>query len=179
MSVPVAGEHRVDAKGLAAALRAVSDRAIPELGAVAVERLGEELFMEIVRRTPKGSKRTSPHPGKMRASNVASVGSRPSFAKLADAPSYSVPGVTEYLARVRGKLGPGRTLWLTNDATTDGQAEAYAPSIEAGLRVKRGRSYGSPQAPQGVFGPSVIEVAGRAERVLAKAIAAFVSKGSA
>lgn len=102
----------------------------------------------VVPRAPVGTyPETSPHPGKLRASARMSP-REPVYADLPDRAGYMVPGRPEAEASLRS-LKAGDDVFLTYDAKTDGAKSGYAASIEAGLREKNGRTYGSSQAPDG------------------------------
>ncbi len=97
-----------------------------------------------------GEGHTSDHPGKLRASAKTSTGTA-AYADLPDRSAYAIPGFAEAESGLRGHR-PGKPIFLTYAARSDGQEQGYAASVEAGVRFVNGRRYGSPQAPDGFVG---------------------------
>lgn len=140
---------------------------LPALTRAIREGFAVEMYVTLPRQTPVGDRKTDPHPGLLRASWTLSAGA-PSFAGLTPAPSYPVPGAPEAEKALRGWNGVSR-LYFSNDAADEGR-ESYAASIEAGLREKNGRMYGSPNAPEGILQPSLAIVDARREQIMQNAI---------
>lgn len=124
--------------------------------------LGIEFVNLAGRATPVGTLvKTSPHPGKLRASLMFSAGT-PQFADLPDQPHYPVPGV-ETVERGLADLEAGEPAFLTYRARTGRKGKGYAAVIERGrrrVRATRGEtSYtttvGSEQARRGWVRPTL------------------------
>lgn len=158
-------ERTVTPQQLAVALREIASEGIPALGVEVQRRMTIDLFMEAGRTWPKGSSKTSPHPGKSAASLRASINA-PLDANLPDAPSYPRVGITDVVPALKG-LEIGQTTYITNDARTDGASVSYAPFLDAGS---------SPQAPQGVFPPALERLTERSGDIIAKSMAATMKK---
>lgn len=151
---------------LQAELARIDDKAIPDLADSVIAALAREVYMEAVRINPVGTfPLTSDHPGKSRASHRLSSGS-PESAGLADAPAYAVPGITEILPAL-DRVTAQEPVFITNDATSDGASASYFPFLEAGS---------SPQAPDGVYGPSVAHAESRFGAILQDVITAVLAR---
>jgi hypothetical protein len=158
---------------LGSELRRVFRTSIPEIVAEFKRRAIRDVFIELPPETPVGSpataerRATSPHPGKMRASWLPSVGTA-EYAGLADRPSYGIPGANMVDA-ILSEIGAGDEAFVTNDAMTDGAAASYAPLIYGGRRTVGGRTVGSLQAPEGLA-PVVRRALSRSEQFFTKAL---------
>jgi hypothetical protein len=154
-------------------LRRVFRTSIPEIVAEFKRRAIRDVFIELPPETPVGSpataerRATSPHPGKMRASWLPSVGTA-EYAGLADRPSYGIPGANMVDA-ILSEIDAGDEAFVTNDAMTDGAAASYAPLIYGGRRTVGGRTVGSLQAPEGLA-PVVRRALSRSEQFFTKAL---------
>jgi len=132
----------------------------PETAAEFQRRSLHDVFVALPPETPVGrlggtsrgrgkvDRGTSPHPGKMRGSWLPSVGTA-QFANLPDRPFYPIPGANVVDA-VLPRIHPGVEAQVTNDATTDGSDQSYAPIIFGGRRRGARGMVGSTQAPQGL-----------------------------
>lgn len=130
-----------------------------------LERFGVELIKAAavflaaanVELSPVGEVGEDPHPGKLRASWRLGL-DQPVYAGLPDQSSYPTPGKGD-LATPIEPVSVGQSIHLTNDAATDGQ-DSYAAIIAVlGRHIdSRGRSIGSPQAPEGTLMPSLEEL---------------------
>lgn len=158
-------ERTVTPQQLAVALHQIANQGIPELGVEVQRRATVDLFVDVAGTWPKGSSKTSIHPGKSAASLRASIDA-PVHANLPDAPSYPRLGAVDAVQALQG-LTLGKTTYVTDDARTDGSEISYAPFLDAGS---------SPQAPQGVFPPAIARLAGRAGEIVEKAIGAVLRK---
>lgn len=138
---------------------------LPEIGKQTVHVAIEEVHEDMVRSSPVGSLRTmnhrgtSEHPGKYRSSHKVSSG-RKRFARLPDRAHNPVPGVTDVIQGL-SSFQIGETVFVTNDAASDGADRGYADVLEAG---------GSPQAPDGIYGPATERLSRRSESVVRKGI---------
>lgn len=159
----------IDFKDLPDALHQVADQVIP---ALALAMSGEGLriaFREVVRRSPVDSRR-------YQASHIPSAG-KPAFAKLGPGQFFPVPGDDRVDSALKAAK-PGDPLFLTNDATSPGSSQSYAPVLEAGLHINsRGARAGSPQAPEGVYSQVVglvpAELEQQAGAVIARVLGDF------
>ena len=158
-------ERKVSPQQLAVALHRIAHEGIPAMGVEVQRRATVDLFVDVAGTWPKGSTKTSIHPGKSAASLRASI-DRPVHANLPDAPSYPRPGAADAAAALQG-LALGRDTFNTNGARTDGSEASYAPFLDAGS---------SPQAPQGVFPPAIQRLAARAGEIIEKSIGAVLRK---
>ena len=96
-----------------------------------------------------------PHPGKYRASQTFTADPG-EFKDLPDMPSYGIPGDDEVLAVLAATPIEDPVYAGNRVPGSDTRPDSYAPSLEAGH---------SPQAPEGVYEPTVEEVGGRLEDI--------------
>src|SRR5687768_13407117 len=99
-------ERTVTPQQLAVALHQIATEGIPRLGVEVQRRATTDLFMDAAATWPKGSSKTSIHPGKSAASLRASI-NQPVGASLPDAPSYPRVGITDVVPAL-ANLRPGQ-----------------------------------------------------------------------
>lgn len=131
------------------------------------KRAAHDVFVALPPATPVGTlgsagrPATSTHPGKMRGSWLPSVGTA-QYANLPDRGSYPIPGA-DLVDSVVAQIQPDTQVFITDDATTEGSSQSYAPVIFAGRHTdSRGRQAGSLQAPEGLL-PTIKAALGRSE----------------
>lgn len=133
-------------------------------------RVARNLYLEVERRSPVGSNKTSRHPGKYRSSHTLANGA-PLFRQIPDAPGYGIPGLSS-IAGVLAAMTLASDSYLGNAVRSDGARSSYAPILENPGVDKRGRRIGSPQAPRGVYGPAVDAVLARAATLVEQSVRA-------
>lgn len=173
---------RITLAQLPDALRHITGRQVPLLGARVLANLGVELAVRNVELNPVGRPQAmvaaggirlpqSPHPGKMRASWRLSAG-RPQRARLGDRPAYPVPGAAEFSGAVARLERPAR-VYLTNDAHsvgTSGDSYSWIIAVLGRRRSSTGRMIGSLQAPRGTILPSLDALRQRGGSLVRRAV---------
>lgn len=179
--------NRIPLASAGASVRSLGRRVLQALAREYALQIARAVFLALPPRSPVGpmvgtrakgkrAKGAGPnrklfdkHAGLFRASHRVSV-ETPAFADLAASASYTIPGAMEFAAGTRG-FSPGQTIYFTNDAHDAGRS-SYASILEGGRRAdKNGRMIGSPQAPKGIFKPTVEEdLPGMADEIAAKAV---------
>ncbi len=147
---------------LGAALDRLGTEIIPNLMGDIRERVSLAVWHELPSRSPVGSaSEGDPHPGKYRASHGFSAD--PDYFKdLPDLPSYGIPGDDEVLA-VLAQTPIEDPVYAGNAVRGSEKREGtYSPALEAGR---------SPQAEEGIYGPTVADVGGQLEEIGATAVA--------
>lgn len=136
-----------------------------------------ELYLELEVLSPVGDPAKDKHPGKYRASHIASIGS-PQPEVLPDLPTYPLRGAP-YIETVLAEAPPGASVWIANAAATAKYAEkgVYGGLLEGGRRQYSRRAsqktqwIGSTQASDGIYGPAVRNIRARAPEIEAAAVA--------
>jgi hypothetical protein len=133
----------------------VLEQQLPQLGAEVLRGIARTFYLGVTGpRSPKGSVKTSKHPGKYAASHLMSVGSR-KYANLPDQLSFPRLGIAEAQGAL-DEVTMDQPVYITNAARSDGAKRGYADILEAGRHIdSRGRAAGSTQAPEGIYGPTL------------------------
>ena len=160
--------RRVLLKNLGPALNAYIRALIPLVGMELAKEVARALWLQIGETSPVGHPERDPHPGKYQASHTPSFGS-PQPRSLPDLPSYPRLGLPELDSKL-DSWSPNISLHISTDAKSDDADSGYSASLEAGRRTKGGRTYGSPQAPGGIYGPAIRHVRGKRAILAANAI---------
>ncbi len=168
--------YRLDSlEGLGPALEAYIPRAAAALTVSLRGVIAEHAIVELVDRSPVGDPVVDPHPGKYRASHIPSAGQMVTRV-LPNMPTYPIPGIPEVEAALSG-AGPDVSGFIANAAADDRRPDSsYAGILEGGRRQASRISsrttmwVGSPQAPDGIYGPAVQALLGMRATIEAKAL---------
>lgn len=167
--------HRIRIEALPGAMRHFRDVVVPGLSRALRDGVATAVFLKLPQLSPVGSPTTDPHPGKYRASHIASVG-QPRYVVLPDLPAYPIPGAPEIEAVLR-QAALDATIFIANAAApARSPDDSYAGLLEGGRRqysrVATGKTQwiGSTQAPSGIYGPALEAVAARRATIEAAAI---------
>jgi hypothetical protein len=137
---------------------------VPQLSVELKNAVTRELFLEIVTLSPVGHPGSDDHPGKFRASNVASLG-EPRRLVLPDMAAYPVPGAADIDAVLQGSTRENVEVpaWIANAAADEARPDdPYAWILELGRHTDSlGRAAGSNQALEGVYVVAVANVGDR------------------
>lgn len=152
----------LDLKTAGAGMDAYLRSVLPKIRAALLAEAAAYLAAQNAVHSPIGDAPIDPHPGKMAASWVASIGS-PRGANLSDASSYRPPSGNrmEFIPTASGSV-PGQSVHVTNDATSD--RDRYPYSYRMGVLGE------SPKAPEGTVEPSFADLEGDWHEVAAAAI---------